>query len=310
MRMPPQDVLLELLDRAKLSAAAVEERAVRSSDAGYWRRLVPSLRLLDDTAVVDTAPPRDEDIAAIADAFRNDGLLRIDRVLPADAVARMNAAVDAVRREGWPGVFAFVYDEFWRPFRAASMRRLLDAIMAPPCAQTFHVWVHIVRPAPGESGWAPHVDTFDPEGRMGVWTALTDATLDNSCMYVVPRWAAPDRVVERFEAGSATFTEDELASALHGTRALPAAAGDMLGWGFDVIHWGSYARSNTSERRSFSVEIVAAGRTPEYGERRLLPLDRMPTFDERLRAVAQSMLIYERREPLMVRYHDLATRMI
>ena len=123
MRVPPQDVLLELLARAKLSAADVEERAARARDDGYWRRLVPSLGLHDDAVVADETPPRDGDVAAIADAFRSDGVLRVDCVLPADAVARMNAGVDAVRREGWPGVFAFASNSALRqtPSRQARM---------------------------------------------------------------------------------------------------------------------------------------------------------------------------------------------
>jgi len=71
---------------------------------------------------------------------------------------------------------------------------------------------------------------------------------------------------------------------------------------------GGFARPQARERRAFSLEILRADRAPAADERPMLPLDRLPTFDERLRSIAGSVIIYQQRA-VMTRYQELAHRL-
>src|SRR5207244_2616081 len=98
-------------------------------------------------------------------------------------------------------------------------------------------------PTPGASGWPPHCDDANRPNRVTVWIPLSDATLDNGCMYVVPR----DRAAADADAR------------LQACRALPAAAGSILGWNFDVLHWGSTCTRPGEPRIAISQEFIAPG---------------------------------------------------
>jgi len=188
------------------------------------------------------------------------------------------------------------------------VNRVLEAVLGRGFLQIAHVWAHVVQPVAGATGWAPHVDG-DPGGRMTVWMGLTESTLDNGCMHVVPRTASavsPD-LTERFRLKDTTFTRWEVASLLHATHALEAAPGDALGWGFDVIHWGGYARRHGSERRGLSFEYMAADQQPGGFDASLIPMDVLPPFDKRVRIVAKSVVAYKKFEPLIDRFSDVAS---
>lgn len=65
--------------------------------------------------------------------------------------------------------------------------RLLSAYLQPDYKLFPYVWAHYV--PPNSSGWNPHVDTDDTgdgANELTVWLPITDATLDNGCIYVVP----------------------------------------------------------------------------------------------------------------------------
>lgn len=144
-----------------------------------------------------------------------------------------------------------------------------------------------------------------PERRLTVWIALTDASIDNGGMYVVPRSAAPPDVVHRFET-DAPFTSDEVVAMLHAATPLPADAGDALGWAFDVVHWGGRVRAGARERRSLSLEFISGDAVLQDDERPLLPLDRLPPFEERIRTIGRCLVTYRYREPLVTRFLDVA----
>src|SRR5262249_58094823 len=105
-------------------------------------------------------------------------------------LAALNGAVDAVRTAGWPPVFAFVYDEFWSLVRIPAITTLLSATLGRGFRQIPHVWVHVVPPIEGGRGWTPHVDGYQND-RISVWLALSDATVENECMHLVPKADAP-----------------------------------------------------------------------------------------------------------------------
>ena len=78
-------------------------------------------------------------------------------------------------------------------------------------------------------------DGWLDDGRPGlitVWIALTEATVDNGCMYILPTDldpTVPDDLKAR-EIGRYT---------LPGIRAMPASPGSMFCWSTRLLHWGA-----------------------------------------------------------------------
>jgi hypothetical protein len=81
---------------------------------------------------------------------------------------------------------------------------------------------------------------------LNVWIPLNDATLDNGCMYVVPRefdtdFANPDNNHAHMNPAKEVMRgqSSKIHFPLHGVRALPAPAGSLIAWYGNTIHWGS-----------------------------------------------------------------------
>lgn len=254
------------------------------------------------------------DQAAAANAARaqnTDGYFELPGAIPPNVVRRMNDAIDAVVAAGWPPAFVFVYDEAWLAARAPGLSQVLNAVLGPGYLQICHVWIHVVKAAAGATGWSPHTDghaNSNPRGRLSVWIGLTDSTIDNGCMHVIPRRAAatPPDLLSRFHHRDAQFDRAEVASLLHAAHALVSAPGDALGWGFDIIHWGGPVRRAAHERRAFSFEFVSASVELEETDGAVIPNDTLPAFDARLRAVATGLIAYRRFEPIIDRFADVA----
>ena len=310
MRELPADFARQLLKDARLPAPDVDERLRRACDTAYWRQLAPGLHVESDLRSLEHDAVSAAALAGAARALHDEGVFHLRGAVASRAIQRLNDAIDRVVAAGWPAVFAFAYDELWLCARTSSIGRLATDVLGDGAAQIPHVWTHIVPPAAGAAGWRPHVDGAIGPRRLSCWLALTDATLDNGCMHVVPRHLAPPRFAERLDEG-APFDATDLTSALQAVTAIPAAAGDVLGWTFDVVHWGGRARSGQRERRSLSFEYIAANETPYDDERPTLPLtDGLPPLAARLHAIAAGVLEYRKFEPLLTRFEDLATRVL
>ena len=147
-----------------------------------------------------------------------------------------------------------------------------------------------------------------------VWIPLNDATLDNGCMYVVPREFDTDfaRTDNHAHMNPATEVRRGLSSKiqfpLHGVRALPAPAGSLLAWYGNTIHWGStcsrYAKEPRKSialtfRRGDSIKVGAGLLAPDDAPRVHRPsppititqaCDMTPAL--RLALISRSLLLY------------------
>ena len=299
-----RSIAAELLAEAPLPENEARERAALGQDPAYWRRLAPTLS-------IEREPRRREPVlaapalATIASNLAELGFFEARRIVAADDLARLNHAVDAVTGDRWPAVFAWVYDEPWTLARLPDVAAILTAQLGPGSLQLPHIWTHVVAPAIGSSGWPPH---FDGEGarRLSIWVALTDATASNGCMHLVPRRRLPASFARDWKAFPEVATADAV-QALHAVRALPVPAGSLLGWSFDVLHWGGTCTRIETARRALSLEFVAADQSPRPDEAPLLGVTgSLPPFQQRLTMIATAICAYEKFERGLARYRSVA----
>lgn len=297
----------EMLSTARMPEPDARERARQAADREYWLRLASGLS-------IDAPPcaPLHALASAVADEcerhFAREGYCETPPILGALELARLNGAIDALAVEGWPPVFAWVYDEFWALAQHADVRRLLTSQLGDGYSQIPHIWTHVVPAVSGSTGWMPHFDGLT-NGRTSVWVALTDATLANGCMHIVPRRLLPPAfATEPLDTGRVMLAD--ALRALQGVRALPVSSGSLLAWNFDVLHWGGACVTPERARRAISMEFMAAGETPGPGETPLLPIDgTAPPFADRLRLIAIAIEAYRKFEPGLIRYRAVAEQL-
>jgi hypothetical protein len=296
-------VFRQLLDDATLKGDELDRRVANAVDRSYWRRVSPAAHIEDPSASLLFEPADDAAIAAAIAAIRLDGIFHLDRVVTPETVTRLNALVDTVTAQGWPPAFVFVYDEPWLAARSPAAMRLAREALGPGFGQISRPYVNIVQSHQGAHGWTPHVDG-EHGGRLTTWLPLTEVTLYNGCMHAVPRTFTAPGVYQRFQ-GDGTFTKAEVMRLLQGTRALPAAAGDILGWPFDIIHWGGPQVSGV-ERRSLSFEFIGAHEHADAHELPVLDVESLPPFELRVRLVGRSLERFQEFEPTLARFAPLA----
>jgi hypothetical protein len=107
------------------------------------------------------------------------------------------------------------------------------------------------------------------------------------------------------------MSESDVRALLQGCRALPARLGSVVGWDFNLIHWGSTGGEGGALRVSLSVEFLGADAEPAPDERPLLDAHaNLPTFEQRLLVIARAVRSYQRFEPLLIRFQELAGRLV
>jgi len=300
-------VLGSLIEEARLRPAEVESRVASALQPRYWASLAPGARGRSGPAL--TAAPSGLAVRALARRFAVEGWIGTGPAVSAAVLARMRRCVDAVRAAGWPPVFAFVYEDFWRVVRAPWLRRFLTAVLGAGYRENVRVWCYRIVPERGCAGWPPHVDGQVAAGRATVWIPLTDATLENGCIYLVPQDLVPPSIGSFATRGE--FRHAEVVALLQRSRAVPARAGSVLAWNHGVIHWGATCGRPDEPRVSVAYEFIAAGVEPNPQELPLLDAGpRIPPLATRLRAIATAILAYDRFEPGLVRYRALAQRLL
>jgi len=295
-------IALDLAAQFQLEPADVATRVDHARDPQYWQTLSPDIHIGAATPL-EEASIAASDLDRCASAFQNDCYFQSPRLLSTESLRRLNAIVDAVAKAGWPAVFAIVSDEFWQCARLPSIRQIVAARIGES-RQALQLWIHVVPAIDRAGGWMPHFDGMRDQ-RVTVWIALTDATLDNGCIYLVPPDSLPASM--RTMDLQARVAMTDVMATLHGARALPIDAGAAIGWDFDVLHWGARTSRPASSRRAMSLVFVGAHQQPHPDEDPLLSLDGdLPPFEMRLRAIARAITVYGEREPMARRFLPVA----
>lgn len=300
------DEAVSMLRAARLVGDELDLRLSQVRRPSYWTEINPRLSI--EPTELDFTEPSDSSIEKLSAKFRQEGYLQIGAAVPLDLVGRMREGIETLRSAGWPLVFAFVYDEFWLTTRLSYLPQVFSGMLGDGYKQLPHIWTHRVSPD-GGTGWPPHIDGPDKSGRATVWTALSDATLNSGCIYLIPKDVARAGTRENF-AIRKTFSSADVKQLLFNSRAIPVAAGTILCWDHNVIHWGSQSRGTHEPRLAISVELIAADQKPDSDDLPLLDAHALPTFSQRLRVIGQALLAYQRFEPLVIRYEELAKELV
>jgi hypothetical protein len=263
------------------------------SNAEFWRARAPLFHVGDTEfwRGVRRHQCSNEEANDIHRRMRTEGYFRTRHDFGLD-LAALAQAIGGLVADGFPPVFAFVYDEFWSLFHALDpiYGNLLGGYGLLP-----DFWVWHVDASQGDAGWKPHRDkgrlSLRPDGTplsLSTWIPLSDATPLNSCMYVVPADRDPTYGTER---------ETEWLFDLPSIRALPAQPGDVMMWTQALMHWGSRgSREETRPRISVSMEVQSTETAPF--NRPFLPSGQMVPFDLRLPLIGKQILQYRQMHPI------------
>ena len=289
-----------------LSPEQLDSYLKRTFDQDYWRQLSPSCSIAGQIGTAgESAPLSSAETETQRVKLRREGYFQTRPVIAPEVLGRLRQAIDNVRAEHWPAVFAFVYDEFWEIVRTPSIVQLVSACLGEGYRQNARIWAFYVAPARGARGWHPHSDSTDVS-RLTVWVPLTDATVDNGCMYVIPRdRLTPDLRGDYHKIESVSHAQLDVL--LQSTRALPSPAGAFLGWTHDVVHWGSVSSGIGDPRVSLALEFVGANEETGRDELPLSDIGSLPPFADRLRAIARGLRFYSKYEPSNLKYEALGT---
>ena len=240
------------------------------------------------------------------------GYFQLPGIVAGPVAGQMRRCFDVTRNAGWPPVFVFLYDEFWRVYRTPLLVEFLTRALGEDYHQLPYFWGHYV--GANSKGWPPHADGPSALHKLTVWLALSDATLENGCMYVVRRSPDTEKISNGFlENGATNFSAEDLRKVLQHSRALPVAAGSYLGWGANVVHWGSMSTPLANPRLSISAEFASFHPKSKTGELPLLPANPaspLPSFETRLHLIAWAITSYERFEVGLLRYLALAKQLL
>ncbi len=260
-------------------------RNVESPD--FFRGLAPWLHVeAFRSALCTQGPPQSEPTRAI-EAWPLTGCLSVGPVLTFATAASLANAVTALHSKGVHPCFLYVFDEAWDVLDA--LRPRLSRYLGHAFEALADVWAWRIDPRVDRGGWPIHrgtsEDVRDPVGTPGlvnVWIALTDASVRNACMHVVPFDRDPHYPDDMANLGDLE----------NRGVAVPTPAGSALAWNANVAHWGGtcdplysvprISMSFTVRRHAHAVRGVTALRTPlSFRERLDVIADQFETYGDR-----------------------------
>lgn len=248
------------------------------SNPNYWKDIFPENLFIsevdysvEDVSDCKPAARQNEDDPKLRTRLVKDGYAMVDSLTHHQS--RFDELTD-ILKEGisllhemkTPAVFIILCDEFWEYAQIA--KEALKRSTHPCNIFNFDILAWYVDPKENSAGFSPHRDrqpnkidaSFHDDDQakyVTLWTALSDATPENSCLYVIPK---------QYDPGYATGDgeKDPLHRALptkesyQHIRALPCESGDSVLFTHRILHWGSRGNSETSVHPRIAISFVCS----------------------------------------------------
>ena len=252
----------------------------------FWSNLCPNQSISTGPCSSIVQAPRA--VKAPSSMLHHEGYLQWENVLSLEETKELCDCITAVKQATRFPVFCFVYDSFWSI--VPRLQVALSEVFEEAWVVLPNFWAWLLEPSERESGWPPHRDRehgiVQPDGRsdaLTLWFALTEATPENGCMYVVPAYRDPSyhQKIGHYSA----------IDSLQDIQALPLKAGSLLAWTPQLLHWGGRCHPQAVQPRiSLGYEVQRAS-IPALDIPLLQPNQR-PDFPTRLALIARQLHQY------------------
>lgn len=275
--------------------------------------------------VKDTTLLNGGDVKGALDHLKARGYSGVEEVSWNEIGVNLQAIADTMehlKASGWPPVFVLMFDETWRMLE--GLFEIMEPIMGEGCELEASLYGWALEPptmtAEGEvekvggNFGQPHrdfpfdqchLDDGETPSVVSVWIPMVQATLDNGCMYVVPREMDPlfDRPEDKYHL-TPTLRPFPYAH----VRPLNTGAGTVLIWNTCTIHWGSacspteYLTQGEESRKSIAMSFRVpqgkqAMREKEWEQYGRLPFTKSEIQEgvplhERLKLCIRGLMMY------------------
>ncbi len=259
----------------------------------FWLELNPKLSISDiplRDMEGDVGRVSELEVEGQLEGVKSEGYFLFPEAVGGDECHPLAVAVERLVGAGIPTPFLWVYDEAWQLFARAATP--IAGIVGPNFLVGGDLWVWHLSAEPGAAGWGPHRDSnlgdeLLPDGRpavVTVWFALTEATPDNGCMYVLPMDRDP-HVPNALQ--ETTIARGDLAS----VRALPVPPGGLMGWNTRLLHWGARSSARAASARISMSMYVQRRDVERFTPDMIDPFLSIP-LHHRLGVVSRALLTY------------------
>jgi hypothetical protein len=278
------------------------------TSSSLWNRICPNLSIeTTNDKKAGTNPTISSDEAERRRAkLIKDGFALVDEPLDPILIQKLKEGITRLHEQNLPASLILLFDETWE--LAQSSRKVLASSSHSKNSFNFDLFAWYIEA--GDSGFSPHRDrqpsdataTFHADDEQAKfitqWIALSDATPENSCLYVIPKPHDPGYV------DGDTEEEDPLRRSLPDKesfqyiRALPRQSGQSILFTHRIIHWGSKSDPDTSHPPRVAISFVCSDATyeaPLLVSPDCFTEDKTPKFATRLLLVCAQLLIYYQR---------------
>jgi hypothetical protein len=253
------------------------------------RRAAPTLHVSKTSVARQTTIHEPEDHDARRSLAKH-GFAAARAAIDLEASIAVARGIEALRKQSLPASAVYAFDEPW--ILGEQIRQQMSHRLGHEYRLAEDVWAWHV--PPGQGGWPPHRGVYDvrldrdaPE-ILNVWVALSAVPADRACIHVVPldEDAGYPHTLERVDAP------------LSAACALPAAAGDVLFWNANILHWGGHcAASAGAPRISCSYTLCRGDAVARFPKVPMLrPLSELD-LSARTDVVARMVTTYGKRQP-------------
>ena len=269
----------------------------------FWQRLAPHLSINEYLQATCPITISLDVLGELSRSMEKDSYFQLPPLLDKFEIDAIRDGIFSIINIKLPPIFIYIYDQPWALFE--QLRPIIQLFLGDRFSLLPNFWAWYIPPIKGASGWSAHTDC-SAETRfesidggttlmsMSLWVPLTNATIENGCMAVLPR--------SREVLYKPTITDPKQISPID-TVDLPAESGSVLGWSQDLYHWSRHVTANTiTPRVSLSLEFQNSVFTPLINP--LIDIAHPPPFEERLSLIFSQFKKYNHMESLNFRSND------